>query len=74
MKPTATSSGRPSRRHEKYLAAVIVSVAAQNGDVSRVDPARVDRSCDQGITASAAAALEVRAGVDAARRERRARS
>lgn len=67
------SSGRgPSRRHERYLADVIARVHVMNGDVSRIDPRRVDRALDAGRTASEAAAREVRAGVREARRERRA--
>jgi len=61
----------PSRRHERYLSDVIARVGFMGGDVSRIDPARVDRALDHGLTASTAAAREVRAGVLEARRERR---
>lgn len=71
--PTTRRNRRrpPSRRHERYLADVIRRVHVMNGDVSRIDPRRVDRALDVGRTASDAADREVRAGVLEARRERR---
>jgi hypothetical protein len=69
------SNGRaPSRRHERYLADVIARVHVMNGDVSRIDPRRVDRALDAGRSSSEAAAREVRAGVSEARRARHART
>jgi hypothetical protein len=70
--PTTRSKRRrpPSRRHERYLSDVIARVGVMNGDVARIDPRRVDHACDAGLTASAAAAREVQAGVREARRER----
>lgn len=59
-----------STRHDRYLADVIRRVHRMNGDVSRIDPRRVDRSLNRGLLAGEAAALEVRAGVREARRER----
>jgi hypothetical protein len=50
---------------------VIARVGFMGGDVSRIDPVRVDRALDHGLTSSTAAAREVRAGVLEARRERR---
>ena len=60
----------PSRRPERYLSDVIARVGFMGGDVSRIDPARVDRALDHGLTSSTAAAREVQAGVRQARRER----
>lgn len=61
-----------SARHDRYLADVIRRVQRMNGDVSRIDPRRVDRSLNLGRKAGEAAALEVQAGVREARLERRA--
>ncbi len=73
MTTTRRSRRRPpSRRHERYLSDVIARVGFMGGDVARIDPARVDRALDAGVTASTAAAREVRAGVRQARRERKA--
>lgn len=63
-----------SARHDRYLADVIRRVHRMNGDVSRIDPRRVDRSLNLGRQAGEAAALELRRQVDEARRERATRN